>query len=262
MMREEQIPTRFAGKVATITGAAAGLGKAVALGLASGGAERLFLLDRNETALSAVAAEIGPAAVPLSCDVSSEASVDRAWDEIVRRSAGLDILVTSAGVLGPVVSIADCTIDAWDRLYAINVRGTFLSIRKAIPTMRASGGGAIVTLGSTAGLAGSATLGPYSSTKGAVVLMTRSLALAHAKHGIRVNCVCPGSIETDMLNATFASAGDPDAQAARRELYLSRIPAGRFGRPDDVAEAVLYLASDAASYVTGTALPVDGGRLA
>jgi NAD(P)-dependent dehydrogenase (short-subunit alcohol dehydrogenase family) len=92
--------------------------------------------------------------------------------------------------------------------------------------------------------------------------MTRSLALAHAGDGVRVNCVCPGSIETDMLSATFSSAGAPEAQVARRDLYLSRIPASRFGQPDDIAQAVLYLASDAAAYVTGVAMPVDGGRLA
>src|SRR5262249_7402874 len=130
---------------------------------------------------------------------SSEESTIQAWRQIANLSPSIDILVTSAGILGPTGSPADCDVAAWDRLYAVNVRGTFLAVRQAVPMMRKAGKGAIVTIGSTAGLAGSATLGSYSSTKGAVVMLTRSLALSHAADNIRVNCVCPGSIETDML---------------------------------------------------------------
>jgi NAD(P)-dependent dehydrogenase (short-subunit alcohol dehydrogenase family) len=131
-----------------------------------------------------------------------------------------------------------------------------------VPLMRRGGGGAIVTFGSTAGLAGSPILGPYSATKGAVVLMTRSLAHSLAADNIRVNCVCPGSIETPMLEATFASAGDASARNARAAAMKARHPIGRFGKPDEVAAAVLFLASDEASFMTGVAMPVDGGRLA
>jgi NAD(P)-dependent dehydrogenase (short-subunit alcohol dehydrogenase family) len=253
---------RFGGKAAVVTGAASGLGRAIAAGFAREGVKTVFLLDLNEEALAAAHAEIGSAAVPLMCDVSSEESTALAWREIAACSASVDILVTSAGILGPTGSPANCDVAAWDRLYAVNVRGTFLAVRQAVPMMRNAGKGVIVTIGSTAGLAGSATLGSYSSTKGAVVMMTRSLALAHAADGIRVNCVCPGSIETSMLAATFESAGSPEAQARRRSDYLARIPVARFGQPDEIAEAVLYLASDAAVFVTGVALPVDGGRLA
>jgi NAD(P)-dependent dehydrogenase (short-subunit alcohol dehydrogenase family) len=192
--------------------------------------------------------------------VSDAGSDDTAWASL-DLAQGLDILVAAAGVLGPTVSVAACALDDWDRVFAVNVRGAYLTIRAAMPHLRKTRG-AIVTFGSTAGLAGSATLGPYCASKGAVVLMTRSLALAHAAEGVRVNCVCPGSIETPMLEQAFSSAGTAEEGEARRHLYASRHPLGRFGRPEEVAEVVLFLASDGASYMTGAAVPVDGGRLA
>lgn len=260
-VRPAGIPDRFAGRVAVVTGAASGIGRAVVAGLLRDGAAKLFLLDRDEAALRKVCLEAGTAVVPLACDVASATSVDSAWAAIASETPAVDILVASAGILGPATSIAECSLEDWDDVQAVNARGTFLAARKAVAMMRA-GGGAIVTIASTAGLAGSAVLGPYSASKGAVVLMTRSLALAHAADGIRVNCVCPGSIETGMLEATFAAAGAQERSAERRSAYLGRIPFGRFGRPEEVAEAVLFLASDAASYITGVAIPVDGGRLA
>ncbi|MDA8248517.1 MAG: SDR family NAD(P)-dependent oxidoreductase [Rhodospirillales bacterium] len=251
--------TRFSGKSAVVTGAASGLGRAVALGLAAGGAG-VILMDRNAEGLAATAATIGPAARSALCDVSDPAAVAAAWAGLGRDR--LDILVTAAGVLGPAVSVADCAPEDWEHVFGVNVRGTYLAVRAAMPLLRRNGGGSIVAFASTAGLAGSATLGPYSASKGAVVLMTRSLALAHAAENIRVNCVCPGSIETPMLERTFASAGDAAAVAARSAAFKARHPLGRFGTPGEVAELVLFLASDAASYMTGTAVPVDGGRLA
>ena len=246
---------RFAGKIALVTGAASGLGKAVARGLVAGGG-RVTLLDRDAEGLASLAAELAGATTAV-CDVADEASVEAAF----RALHGLDILVVAAGVLGPTVSVADCSSQDWDRVFAVNVRGAYLTIRAAMPLLRAKRGCA-VTFGSTAGLAGSATLGPYSASKGAVVLMTRSLALAHAAEGVRVNCVCPGSIETPMLEQVFASAGTAEEAEARRRLYASRHPLGRFGQAEEVAEVALFLASDAASYMTGAAVPVDGGRLA
>jgi NAD(P)-dependent dehydrogenase (short-subunit alcohol dehydrogenase family) len=250
---------RFAGKTAVVTGAASGIGKAVAEGLASGGA-RVLLLDRDPEGLKRLQAELGEPVETAVCDVSDAGSVDTAWASL-DLAHGLDILVAAAGVLGPTVSVAACALDDWDRVFAVNVRGAYLTIRAAMPHLRKTRG-AIVTFGSTAGLAGSATLGPYSASKGAVVLMTRSLALAHAAEGVRVNCVCPGSIETPMLEQTFSSAGTAEEGEARRRLYASRHPLGRFGRPEEVAEVALFLASDGASYMTGAAVPVDGGRLA
>ena len=251
---------RFAGKVALVTGAASGLGREVAIRLAEEGAERVILLDRDGAGLEAVLAETSPGVRAHRCDVAEPSSVEEAF--AAASLERLDILVTAAGVLGPSVSVADCTPEDWDRVFGVNVRGTYLAVRQAVPLIRKAGGGAIVTFASTAGLAGSALLGPYSASKGAVVLMTRSLALAHAAHRIRVNCVCPGSIETPMLDATFESAGSAEQVEARRSAFQAKHPLGRFGTPAEVAEAALFLASDAASYLTGVALPVDGGRLA
>jgi NAD(P)-dependent dehydrogenase (short-subunit alcohol dehydrogenase family) len=251
---------RFEARIALVTGAASGLGREVALRLAAEGAARIVLLDRDAAGLRDLAREIGPTALAASCDVSDPVSIAQAF------AAGgldqLDILVTAAGIIGPSLSIADCKPEDFDRVFAVNVRGTYLAVREAMPLLRKAGGGAIVTFASTAGLAGSAVLGPYSASKGAVVLMTRSLALAHAAERIRVNCVCPGSVETPMLDATFASAGSPAEVEARRIAFQAKHPLGRFGTTGEVAEAVLFLASDAASYLTGVALPVDGGRLA
>src|SRR5690606_12473032 len=176
-------------------------------------------------------------------------------------SEGLDVLITAAGTIGTSADIEHCAVEDWDRLFAINVRGTYLSVQRALPHLRIRSG-CIVTMGSTAGLVGSRALGPYSASKGAITTMTRSLALAHAAEGIRVNCVCPGSINTPMLQATFDAAGDAAAVEARKAAYLARYPMARFGEAHEVTEAALFLASPAASYTTGVMLPVDGGVLA
>jgi NAD(P)-dependent dehydrogenase (short-subunit alcohol dehydrogenase family) len=252
---------RFKDKRAVVTGAASGLGRAVARGLAREGAAFVALIDRDAKGMAETAADMKDAAVPFVCDVADPEEVDAAWKEIGGRD-GIDVLITAAGILGPACSVADAEPKDWDHVFAVNVRGTYLAVRAAVPLMRRRSGGAIVTFGSTAGLAGSATLGPYSASKGAVVLMSRSLAQSLAPDGIRVNCVCPGSIETPMLEATFASAGDAPARAARAAAFRARHPIGRFGKPDEVAAAVLFLASGEASFMTGVAMPVDGGRLA
>jgi NAD(P)-dependent dehydrogenase (short-subunit alcohol dehydrogenase family) len=252
---------RFKDKRAVVTGAASGLGRAVARRLAAEGAAFVALIDRDGKGLAETATGMKDAAVPFVCDVSNPKETDTAWAEIGGRG-GIEVLVTAAGILGPACSVAECEPDDWDQVFAVNVRGTYLAVRAAVPLMRRGGGGAIVTFGSTAGLAGSSILGPYSASKGAVVLMTRSLAHSLAPDGIRVNCVCPGSIETPMLDATFASAGDAAARNARAGAMKARHPIGRFGKAEEVAAAVLFLASDEASFMTGVAMPVDGGRLA
>jgi NAD(P)-dependent dehydrogenase (short-subunit alcohol dehydrogenase family) len=168
-----------------------------------------------------------------------------------------------AAIVGPAGPMIACSIEDWQALFAVNVTGTFLVCKHAIPVLRRGGGGAVVNYASTAGMAGDDTLGPYSASKGAVVLMTRSLAKNHAAEGIRVNCVCPGSIASPMLENCFAMeaalGSDPAVVQSR---YLAGHPAGRFGLPAEVAAAVLFLASDEAAFIAGAALPVDGAALA
>lgn len=251
---------RFNEKVALVTGAASGLGKDISISLAREGAARVILMDLNEDGLREVAALVGASAQVIVCDVSDPVSVAQSWQEAAL-SNGLDVLVTAAGTIGSGADIEHCSAQEWDRIFAVNVRGTFLAVQQALPHLRARRG-CVVTMGSTAGLAGSRALGPYSASKGAITMMSRSLALAHASQGVRVNCVCPGSINTPMLQATFDAAGDAHAAEARKATYLARYPLGRFGEACEITEAVLFLASDAASYMTGVSLPVDGGVLA
>lgn len=248
---------QFAGRIGLITGAASGLGRSVAFGLSGAGA-RLVLMDRDARGLDDIAQQC-PGAVAVAGDVSQGADMARAA-EALDTLGPVSLLVTAAGILGPTLPLADVSEEAWDRLFAVNVKGTWLALKHVLPRMIAAGGGAIVTLASGAGLAGNATFPAYSASKGAVVLMTRSIAASHTAQGIRANCVCPGPIDTPMLRETFAAAGDSAAE--REAFFRARNPMGRFGRPDEVSAAVIFLLSDAASYVNGVALPVDGGRLA
>jgi NAD(P)-dependent dehydrogenase (short-subunit alcohol dehydrogenase family) len=255
---------RLAGKVTLVTGAGSGIGRAIATCFASEGAAVGALdVDPADAASTAAAiAAAGGRGLALVADVTRAPEVEAAIARCVDTFGGLDVLVNSAGILGPVGSVVDAPEAAWDRLFAVNVKGPYLCARYAVPAMRRRGGGAIVNLASTAGLVGSPVLGPYSASKGAVVLMTRSMALAHAPERIRVNCLCPGSIETPMLEAMFTALPTPEQQATLREATLRRHPLGRLGRADEVARAALYLASEEASFITGVALPVDGGRIA
>ena len=250
-------PGRFTGLVGLGTGAASGLGRDAAVGLAREGA-RLVLLDRDGAGVSDTAAHC-PGAVRVVGDVSNAADVERAA-EAADALGRVSLLVTAAGILGPTLPLPDVAEAEWDRLFAVNVKGTWLALKSVLPRMAAAGGGAVVTLASGAGLAGNATFPAYSASKGAVVLMTRSVAASHTAQGIRANCVCPGPVDTPMLRGAFAAAGD--AAAEREESFRARNPMARFGAPGEVTAAVLFLLSPAASYINGVALPVDGGRLA
>lgn len=250
---------RFSGRLAIVTGAASGLGRVTAEGLAKEGA-RLVLFDRDAAGLAETAAAC-PGAVTVQGDVTRAADQER-LAEAARALGPVTLLATAAGMLGPTLPLDETSEADWDRLFEVNVKGTWLTLRAILPLIRAAGGGAIVTFASTAGLTGSPALPAYSASKAAVVMMSRSLARAEAPASIRVNCVCPGSIETPMLELTFASAGSPEARAQREAEFRARHPLGRFGRADEVAAAVLYLLSDEAGFTTGVSLPVDGGRLA
>ncbi|MCC7273741.1 MAG: glucose 1-dehydrogenase [Alphaproteobacteria bacterium] len=254
----------WTGKTAMVTGAASGIGRATALLLAGQGVA-LFLVDRDAAGLAATAAQARETSSRVEhavVDVTDGAAVAEAVARADAALGGFDILVNSAGMLGFVGAAIDCPEEEWDRLFAVNVKSVLLCARACVPSMRRRGGGAIVNLASTAGLVGSALVSAYSATKGAVVLLTRSMALNHAADGIRVNCVCPGSIETPMLAENIAGASVNMSQAEVQAAFLRRHPLGRFGQAEEVARVVVFLASDAASFMTGAAVPVDGGRIA
>lgn len=249
---------RFAGKNVLITGAAGALGSDLSRAFAREGAAHLILIDRDVEKLQMLQTEIGGKAEIVGCDILSADDMRRVWGSL-DLTDGLDVLVTAAGTLGSGTNILEISPEEVDQMLTLNVRGTLLAVQLSITALRKRKGN-VVTYGSTAGLTGSRALGVYSASKGAVALLSRSLALALADEGIRVNSVCPGSITSPMLERNFASAGAEAEQ--RREMYKELHPLKRFGELHEVSEAVLYLASEAASYTTGISLPVDGGRLA
>lgn len=251
---------RFHGRVAAVTGAAGALGRATAIKLSREGA-RILLFDRDENGVRETAAQC-PGSVTVVGDASSAADVQRAADVARKELGPVELLAAAAGILGPAKPAIELDEATWDHLFAVNVKGPWLAARAFIPQMREAGRGSVVLYSSTAGILGSPFLSAYSASKGAVVLLTRSLALNHAQEKIRVNCVCPGTIEGPMTESSFLQAGDETAQEERRKVMRARHPMNRFGTADEVANAVLYFLSDEASFTTGTALPIDGGRLA
>lgn len=244
---------RLEGKVALITGAAHGMGAEDARLFAREGAKVAIADIREEDArkVEAEIAEAGGEAMVIMLDVSKEAQWEQAIAAVVSKFGKLDILVNNAGISGSGESDSSST-DAWDRLIDINAKSVFLGMKHAIPEMEKIGGGAIVNISSISGLVGQESIHPgYNASKGAVRLVTKAAAVQHAKSGIRVNSVHPGMLPP-ML--TSFQRGDPN-----REAMNANVPMGREGEPIEVANAVLFLASDEASYITGTELVVDGG---
>lgn len=248
------------GKVALITGGASGIGRATALLFAREGAA-VSIVDLNEATGSSASAEVvmaGGRALSTTADVTRAEDCRRAVEATVAAFGGLDALVNNAGIIRRADILATSEAE-WDRVMAVNVKSIFLMSREAIPHLAARGGGAIVNIASGWGLKGGAAAAAYCASKGAVVNLTRAMAIDHAGQGIRVNTVCPGDTDTPMLRDEARQLGQPEreflAEAAAR-------PLGRYGRPEEIAQAVLYLASNLSSYVTGTTLVVDGGGLA
>jgi NAD(P)-dependent dehydrogenase (short-subunit alcohol dehydrogenase family) len=251
---------RLEGKVAFITGGAQGIGRNTALLFAREGA-KVGLLDKDGAKAHAVAQEIkaaGGAATAVACDISKREDVVAAIAGVRKAFGALHILVNNAGVTltRPFIDTSGSEIDF---LVDVNLKGTIFASQAAIPHMVESGGGVIVHDASNAGLVGRPWQSVYGATKAGIISLTKSMALSLAKDRIRVNCICPGSIDTPMLRGALASSGNFDENWRKTEMV---IPLGRIGAADDIASATLFLASDEAGYITGVALPVDGGRTA
>jgi NAD(P)-dependent dehydrogenase (short-subunit alcohol dehydrogenase family) len=256
----EETMGRLAGKQAIVTGGASGIGKGIAELFAREGAV-VMVVDLDATRGQATAeaiTEVGGRALFAAADVTRAVDCTRAVEKTVQAFGGLDILVNCAGIIRR-ASVLGTTEDEWDRVMAVNVKSVFLMSKCAIPPMVQRGGGVILNIASGWGLKGGRDAVAYCASKGAVVNMTRAMALDHAEQNIRVNCVCPGDTDTPMLREEARQLGQAEAQflASSADRPLRRI-----GTPEDIAQAALYLASDAAAFVTGIALVVDGGGLA
>ena len=254
--------SELGGRVAIVTGGGQGIGRATALELARLGAD-VVVAELNGDAAERTAKEVralGRKALALPTDVTKRAELTRMVERTRADLGRIDVLVNNAGIYRAALPL-DVTEEHWDAIMTINARAVFFASQAVLPVMIAQRRGAIVSLASMAGKIGSPNNLPYNVSKAAVVSMTKSLALAHAKDGIRVNCVCPGFVETDMWTQVARDQGAllgmaPDEFSRRR---AAQVPLGRMEHPDDVAAVIGFLASDRAGYVTGQALSVDGG---
>ena len=246
----------LADRVCIITGAASGIGAAGARRFARAGAH-VVVADRNAEGAGAVAAEIGGTAVGV--DVADEAAVDALVSATVARHGRLDVLWANAGIAGVRAPCAEQPTDAWERVLRVNLTGVFFSLRAALRPMLEAGHGVLLATASVAGLEASPGSPAYHVAKAGVVMLVRHVARAYGPRGIRCNALCPGLTDTPILDPFAAQLGGREALFART---LRTIPAGRVGRPEDIADAALFLASDEASYVNGVAFPVDGGMRA
>lgn len=251
---------RLENKRAIVTGGAGGIGRATCLALAAEGAA-VAVVDLNADAAEAVAGEIraaGGRAVAIAADVSREDDIRRVVETMLAEFGGIEVVFNNAGIIRR-TTVLELDVDEWDLVFGVNVRSIFLMCKHVVPVMAAAGGGSIINTGSGWGLKGGGQAISYCASKGAVVNMTRALAIDHGPQGIRVNSVNPGDVNTGMLREEARQlaqdAGAFLAEAADR-------PLGRMGEPSEIAAAVVWLASDESSYVTGSALVVDGGGIA
>ena len=245
-------PDRFTGKAVLVTGAAGGIGRAAAVAFAAEGA-RVAILDRTEAALEETRSSleaVGADVVAIVCDIALPEQVAAAVDEVISRFGRLDIAFNNAGVENRPAPLHEIDIAEWDRILGVNLRGTFVCMKHEIAQMVRQGGGVVVNTSSGAGIRGVAGGASYAASKHAIIGMTRSAALDYAKLNIRVNAVLPGNIETAMMDRFTAG----DIQKA-----IDLEPVGRLGKPEEIAEAVLWMASDLGGFVTGSSLVVDGG---
>ena len=258
--------TRLTGKVAIITGGAGGIGRATAQLFTAEGAQ-VLLVDRNEAALHSAVESVGSAAASyVVADITQPEQAEHYVKTALERYQGVDILLANAGVEGVLQPIPDYPIDVFDHVMAVNVRGVWLSLKYAIPALRARGGGSIIITSSTAGIRGSLGLSAYTTSKHAVIGLMRSAALECAPWGIRVNTVNPAPIETRMMRSIeeMRTAVGRTALTVEqtRETIAARIPLKRYGAPEEVGRLMLFLASDESSFCTGGVYMVDGGTSA
>lgn len=248
----------FTGQTAFVTGGSSGMGAATVRAFAKAGAN-VAVVDRDADAAQHLAAELtgqGLKALGIACDVTDEDQVAAAVRATVETFGSLDLAFNNAGIMLPPVDSADETEEAFDALVAVNLKGVWAAMKHELKQMRTQGSGAIVNCSSLGGLVGGDGRTTYHATKHAVIGQTKSAALQYGRHGVRVNAVCPGTIATPMVTR-MAEGGELD-----RDQAAAGVPLGRLGRPEEIAAAVLWLCSDAASYVTGAALPVDAGYTA
>ena len=249
---------RFEGKRVIVTGGASGIGKATVERFLEEGA-KVAIIDVSERNGAAVAAELrakGHDPLLITGDVTSPKDVKRMIAKVLEEFGGIDVLFNNAGILveGTIEEVSE---EGWDRIMGVNVKGPFLMSKEVVPVMLKQGKGVIVNNASCSGLVGDRNAIAYNASKGAVVLMTKCLALDYAEKGIRANCVCPGEIDTPMFRQEAQARNMPVEEY--RKVLCEYHPIGRLGVPVEVANAVLFLASDEASFITGTALSVDGG---
>jgi len=249
--------SRLNGKIAIITGAGSGIGRACALALAREGT-KVALVGRRKSLLEEVAHEIGDSAFVLAADISKKDEIDRIVEQTVAHFGSLNVLLNNAGVLH-IGTVEQITEEQWDETFNINVRGLWLLSRAVLPPMRKAGGGSIINMASVLGINGARNRASYAPSKGAVVLLTKCMAIDHGHENIRVNAICPSFVETDLTAAVISKAPDPSLVRSER---ISVHPIGRLGQPEDIAGLAVYFASDESSWVTGSVFPVDGGYLA
>lgn len=246
----------FSGRVAFVTGATTGIGRATAVAFAERGAA-VVVADISADGCRETAEVItraGGQAVAVTCDVTKSHDVQAALNQTVEAFGRLDFAFNNAGVEQPVMPIVDVTEDEWDRVVGVNLRGVFLCMKYEIPLMLETGGGAIVNTSSGAGVSGFAGQGAYAASKHGVIGLTKSAALDYAAANVRINAVCPGIVDTPMMDRF--SGGTPEG----RQRVIDQEPIGRMGRPEEIASAVLWLCSDSAAFTIGHALVMDGGQ--
>jgi 3-oxoacyl-[acyl-carrier protein] reductase len=233
------------------------MGRAIALAFSREGAS-VTVAGRRVEKLREVVSEIekqGGQALAVSCDVTQSKDAGRTVQESVARFGRLDVLVNNAGALH-VSTVEGIPEEDWDRLMLVNLKGPFLVSRAALPALRKAGGGSIINIGSILGLIGMKGRAAYAASKGGVTMLTKAMALDYAHEKIRVNCICPALVETELIRDLFGSGSE--GEAARRSR-IAQFPLGRMGRPEDVADMAVFLASKESSWVTGVAIPLDGG---